>query len=76
VFRGVFMAGRPKTGSNFVFRQVGFTLEQDQWLDKQAEKSGVSRSEIVRDAISNLIKDLTQKLSTNSQESITKEATK
>jgi len=70
------MAGRPKTGSNFVFRQIGFTLEQDQWLDKQAEKSGVSRSEIVRDAIANLIKELTQNIPNQNQESMTKEVTK
>jgi metal-responsive CopG/Arc/MetJ family transcriptional regulator len=70
------MAGRPKTGSNFVFRQIGFTLEQDQWLDKQAEKSGVSRSEIVRDAIANLIKELTQNIPNQNQESMAKEVTK
>lgn len=51
------MVGRPKTGNNFVFRQIGFTPEQDKWLDEQSEKTAASRSDIVRAAIDKFISD-------------------
>lgn len=64
------MAGRPKTGNKFVVRQIGFTPEQDEWLDQESDKTGLSRSEIVRNAMLQFIQMLNEKVSVtkNSQQ--------